>query len=152
SSTICGTAFSQNFDTKKIEQITHIPDVWNVEEEVFKISIPRKDVKVVIDGWEIPPFMGLTSWVAFKKSGDDLLAMGDLVLFEDEVNPVMSIALQNGISVTGLHNHFFYDNPRVYFMHIEGLADLTTLSSAIAQAFDEVKKIRSLNPIVPTSF
>ncbi|MFC2049375.1 DUF1259 domain-containing protein [Chlamydiota bacterium] len=147
-------AFAQerNIDTAKIEQITQIKGTWNAEEEVFKISLPRTDVKVTIDGWEAPPFMGLTSWVAFKKSEDNLLAMGDLVLFEDEVNPVMSVALQNGLSITALHNHFFYDHPRVFFMHIEGFSDVEKLSSAIAKSFDEVKKIRSQTLDIPTSF
>jgi Domain of Unknown Function (DUF1259) len=142
----------QNIDTAKIEQITHTKGTWNAEEEVFKITLPRKDVKVVIDNWETPPFMGLTSWVAFKKSGDALLAMGDLVLFQDEVNPTMSVALQNGLSVTALHNHFFYDNPKVYFMHISGLADAEALSTAVAKVFEEVKRIRTLKPSVSTSF
>jgi len=145
-------AFGQNIDTAKIEQITHIKGVWNAEEQVFKISLPRKDVKIVIDGWEASPFMGLTSWVAFKKTGDNLLAMGDIVLFEDEVNPIMSVALENDLAVTALHNHFFYDNPRVFFMHIEGFADAEKLPNSIANIFDEIKKIRSLKPSISTSF
>ena len=78
-------------------------------------------MKINVDGWQMPPFMGLTSWAGFlpgKK--EEAMVMGDLVLFQDEVNPVMSAALDAGLSVTALHSHFFYDDPKVYFMHIGG--------------------------------
>ena len=79
-------------------------------------------MKVNVDGVQMPPFMGLTSWAAFKPGMKDgtVMVMGDMVLFQDEVNPAMSAALDNGLSVTALHNHFFYDEPKVYFMHIGG--------------------------------
>lgn len=150
--TLLSKAFGQDFDTAKIEEILGVKGSWNAEEGVFKVSFPRKDVKVSVNGWEMPPFMGLSAWAGFKKSGEGILVMGDLILFQDEVNPVMSVVLQNGISVTALHNHFFYDNPRVFFMHIEGLSDAETLATALAKSFEEVKKIRSLNPSIPTSF
>src|SRR6185436_14434092 len=85
---------------------------------VVKVSYPRNDVKVEVDGWAMPPFMGLTSWAGFtrgEKPGVEAMVMGDLVLFEDEVNDAMSAALSNGIAVTALHNHFFFDRPHVYF-------------------------------------
>ena len=110
---------SIGINTKLIEDITGVTGTVNTEERVFKITYPRTDVQVTIDGWKMKPFMGLTSWAAFRKGVEkESIVMGDLVLFEDEVNPVMSIALENGLSVTALHNHFFYDQPRVYFMHI----------------------------------
>src|SRR5258706_9352582 len=91
-------------------------------DKVVKVSFPRNDLPVGIDGWNnVPPFMGLTSWAAFtpgEKPGVESMVMGDLVLFEDEVNPAMSAALDNGVEVTALHNHFFYDKPNVFFMHI----------------------------------
>jgi len=90
-------------------------------EGVFKVTAPRTDAKVRVDSWQMPPFMGLTSWAAFipgKKA--EAMVMGDLVLFPDEVNPVMSAAFEHGLAVTALHNHFFYDEPKVYFMHIAG--------------------------------
>jgi hypothetical protein len=79
-------------------------------ENVVKVSFPRDDVPVAIEAWKMPPFMGLTSWAAFvpgEKPGIEAMVMGDLVLFEDEVNPAMSAALDNGVEVTALHNHFF---------------------------------------------
>ncbi len=88
-------------DTRKIEEITGVKGALNLEEKVFKVSFPRTDVKVTVDGWSMKPFMGLTSWAAFKKGmGQEAMVMGDLVLFEDEVNPVMGVALENGLEVT----------------------------------------------------
>src|SRR5271157_268658 len=88
---------------------------------VFKVTKARNDVKVQVDGWFMPPFMGLGSWAAFTPSPHGgAMVMGDTVLFEDEVNPVMSAALESGLEVTALHNHFFFDQPRVYFLHIAG--------------------------------
>ena len=126
------TAFSQvtyseekpSSDMAKIEAATGLKGSFNKEENVFKISKPRTDVAIHVDGWQMPPFMGLTSWAAFTPGHDgQTMMMGDTVLFEDEVNPAMSAALDNGLEVTALHNHFFYDEPNVYFMHIGGMGD-----------------------------
>src|SRR5688572_32388362 len=115
------SAVAATLDTNRIEQITGLKGKWNAEESVFKVSQPRTDVKVSVDNWQIPPFMGLTSWAAFKAGvKENAMVMGDLVLFENEVNPVLSALFENGVEVTALHNHFFYDNPKVYFMHIGG--------------------------------
>jgi Domain of Unknown Function (DUF1259) len=72
--------------------------------------------------------------------------MGDTVLFEDEVNPVMSIALDNGLSVTALHNHFFFDQPKVYFMHIEGEGTAEQLAGTVRKVYDKIKEVRAGNP------
>jgi len=112
---------------------------------IVKASWPRKDVDVVVDGSKLPPFMGVTSWVAFspgKQGVSDAMMMGDLVLFEDEVNPVMSKLLDAGISVTALHNHFFFDQPHVFFMHVEGEGKVADLGGAAKAAMDEVAAIR----------
>ncbi len=114
-----------------------------------KASFPRKDVPVTIDGWKMPPFMGLTSWAAFspgKKTIADAMVMGDLVLFEDEVNPVMSKLLDAGLQVTALHNHFFYDQPKVFFMHIGGEGTVADLGKGVKSALAEVAAIRSKTP------
>jgi len=144
-------SFSQTrsigINTKKIEEITGGTGTVNTEERVFKVSFPRTDVKVIVDGWPMKPFMGLTSWAAFRKGSDkEAIVMGDLVLFEDEVNSVMSVALESGLDVTALHNHFFYENPRVYFMHISGDGNLETFAQAIRKTQDRVKEIRSKSP------
>ncbi|MET5012776.1 DUF1259 domain-containing protein, partial [Burkholderia pseudomallei] len=81
---------------------------------VFKISKPRDDVKIQVDEWTMPPFMGLTSRAAFAPGHHgQAMMMGDTVLLEDEVNPAMSAALDAGLETTALHNHVFFDRPRV---------------------------------------
>jgi hypothetical protein len=131
------------FDTAKIESITGLSGKLNEKEKTFKLSKPRTDVKVSVDGRTLPPFQGLGSWIGFTKGRKkDLMAMGDLVLFEDEVNPVMDTLFASGIDVTALHNHFFYDEPRVLFMHINGEGTLEKLSQGIRAAFDKVAAIR----------
>jgi Domain of Unknown Function (DUF1259) len=115
---------STAIDTAAIEQATGLKGVFNKDENVFKVAKPRADVKIEVDGWQMPPFMGLGSWAAFTPSHDgETMMMGDTVLFEDEVNPVMSTALDAGLDVTALHNHFFFDEPKVYFMHIAGAGE-----------------------------
>jgi hypothetical protein len=102
-------------------------------------------VKVTVDGTPMPPFMGLTSWAAFKPGVKDgaAMVMGDMVLFQDEVNPAMSTALDSGLAVTALHNHFFYDEPKVYFMHVGGEGDTQKLAGAVRKVQDKVKEIRA---------
>jgi hypothetical protein len=111
---------------------------------VVKVSFPRTDVPVQVDAWKMPPFMGLTSWAAFApgKAGVEAMVMGDLVLFEDEVNPVLSTLLDNGVQVTALHNHFFFDKPHVYFMHIGGEGSLAGLGKGVKLAQEKIKDIR----------
>ncbi len=140
-------------DTNQIQQVIGIQGAWNAAEGVFKITVPRTDVKIAVDGWTMPPFMGLGSWAAFteNKMGDTMV-MGDTVLFQDEVNPVMSAALDNGLSVTALHNHFFYDEPKVYFMHIGGQGSAETLAAAVKKVWDKTKEIRAANPKPAAAF
>jgi len=131
-------------DTNRIEQLTGLKGTMNKEEGVFKVSAPRNDVKIAVDGWTMPPFMGLTSWAAFMPGvKGEAMVMGDLVLMQDEVNPVMSAALDDGLEVTALHNHFFFDEPKVYFMHIDGEGTTEQLAKAIRAALDIVKQVRA---------
>ena len=95
-------------DTNRIEQITGLKGTWSAAEGAFKITAPRADVKISVDGWTMPPFMGLASWAAFTEAKmGGAMVMGDTVVFQDEVNPVMSAALDTGLSVTALHNRRF---------------------------------------------
>ena len=129
-------------DAAKIDQITGLKGKLNEKEGAYKVTFPRDDIKVVVDGWTMPPFMGLGTWAAFTASKTGAMVMGDTVLFEDEVNPVMSVALDNGLSVTALHNHFFFDQPKVFFMHIEGEGSVDKLAGAVRKMYDTIKAIR----------
>lgn len=141
------------FDTAKIEQITGLKGTFNEAEVVFKVSAPRTDVKISVDDWPMPPFMGLTSWAAFAAGkGAEAMVMGDLVLFQDEVNPVMSAALEDGLKVTALHNHFFFDEPKVYFMHIGGEGNVERLAAGVRKALDTVTEIRARRPQPASQF
>src|SRR5437870_9431670 len=117
-------------DTAKIDNLTRLKGKMNEKEGVYRVTFPRDDVKVVVDGWTMPPFMGLGTWAAFTESKNGAMVMGDTVLFEDEVNSALSAALANGLSVTALHNHFFFDQPKVFFMHIEGEGSVDKLAGA----------------------
>ena len=131
-------------DAAKIEQITGLKGKLNEQEGVFKVTSPRTDVKISVDGWQMPPFMGLTSWAAFTNGmKEPAMVMCDLVLFQDEVNPVMSAAFDNGLTVTALHNHFFFDEPKVYFMHIGGEGSVEQLAKGVRAALEKVKEIRA---------
>src|SRR5205814_3451510 len=103
----------------------------------------------------MPPFMGLTSYAAFTPTidlGSHVAVMGDLVLLEDEVNPTMSAALNAGLEVTALHNHFFFDTPHVYFMHIGGHGPVETLGGGVKAAIDAQKAVRQVLPTPATNF
>src|SRR5436305_12512396 len=117
-------------DTARIEQLTGLKGA--ASGDVFKVSSPRTDVPITVDGRVMPPFMGLTSWAAFESGGrSETMVMGDFVLFQDEVSAAMKAALGHGLGVTALHNHFFFDEPRVFFMHIEGDGTLDVLAGGV---------------------
>jgi hypothetical protein len=149
----CVCASTAALDTAKIDELTGLKGKMNEKEGVYKVTFPRDDVKVAVGGWPMPPFMGLGTWAAFTKGGhSDAMVMGDTVLFEDEVNPAMLAALDNGLSVTALHNHFFFDQPRVFFMHIEGEGKVDDLASAVKKVYDTIKAIRGPNAKPADSF
>src|SRR5258706_6946836 len=138
-------------DTAKIEELTGAKGSLNEKEGVFKVSVPRSDLSVTAAGVKITPPMGLTSWAAFKKTGMDTVVMGDTVLLEDQVNPVMSVALDSGLEVTALHNHFLWESPRVMFMHIGGMGDETQLAAAVGKVFAKIKETSGGKGQVPTA-
>lgn len=139
-------------DSAKIDQITGLKGKLNEKEQVYKVTWPRSEVKVGVDGWTMPPFMGLGTWAAFTETKDGAMVMGDTVLFEDEVNTAMTAALENGLSVTALHNHFLFDKPKVFFMHIEGEGSVDQLAEAVKKMYDAVKQIRAASPQPKESF
>jgi len=136
-------------DTAKIEQLTGAKGEFNTQEGVFKVSVPRSDLAVTVAGVKMTPPLGLTSWAAFQPMGTQTMVMGDLVLLEDQVNPVMSVALTNGIEVTALHNHFFWDSPKVMFMHIGGMGSTEALAAAVGKVFATIKETSGGKGSVP---
>jgi uncharacterized protein DUF1259 len=139
-------------DTAAIEQGTGLKGQTIAEENVFKVTKPRTDVKIVVDRWAMPPFMGLGSWAAFTPAHGGAMLMGDTVVFEDEVNPAMSAAFEAGLEVTALHNHFFFDEPKVFFMHIGGHGDAKVLAAGVKKVYDKIAEIRAANPTPTRSF
>jgi Domain of Unknown Function (DUF1259) len=142
-----GSAERKEFDTTSIEETMGLKGSYSEQENVFKVTKPRDDIVVEVDGWRMPPFMGLTSWAAFAPtSSGETMVMGDIVLLQDEVNPAMSAALDSRLEVTALHNHFFFDNPKVYFMHIGGRGQVSKLAMGVRKILDAAVAIRSANP------
>ena len=125
-------------DTAAIERLTGMKGELSEKEGVFKVSVPRSDLDITVAGVRMTPPLGLTSWAAFQKAAEQVMVMGDMVMLEDQVNPVMSVALENGLEVTALHNHFFWDTPKVMFMHIGGMGDEAKLAGAVGKVFSTI--------------
>jgi Domain of Unknown Function (DUF1259) len=102
--------------------------------DVYKVSLPRSDLQVTVGGVQVKPALALGSWVAFKKMGNDTMVMGDLVLSEDEVTPVMTKLQEGGVMQTALHNHVLHESPRVMYMHIHATGDAVKIAKAIHDA------------------
>lgn len=113
---------------------------------VIRIAWARTDVAVKVDGMPLKPFAGLGSWAAFTKAPHGAMVMGDTVVFQDEVTPAMDAAFAAGLEVSGLHNHFFFDEPKVFFMHIGGTGDPEKLAAGVKCVWDAIKKVRSEHP------
>lgn len=114
-----------------------------------KFGLPRGDLKVTVAGVQVKPALALGSWVAFSKPGDGAMVMGDLVLAEDEVEPVMMSLENSGVQITALHNHVLHESPRVMYMHIEGSGDAAKLAGAIKQAISLTKTPGPTPPAAP---
>ncbi len=136
-----------SLDVQKIEALTGLKGKLNEKEGVIKVSLPRTDLKVTSSGVRITPPMGLTAWAAFSGTSDHAMVMGDIVMIEDQVNIVMSAALDNGLEVTALHNHFFGDSPKIMFMHIGGMGEETKLAAAVGKVFGQLRDTASRKPV-----
>lgn len=123
------------------------------KDNVLKVNIPRTDVKVTVAGVATPTPFGFGGWVAMTKGdGGHQVLMGDLVLLQDEVNPVMSALLDNGFDVTALHNHFFWDEPRMYYMHVHGHGTAAELAQKLKPALALIgKSTGNAAPAAPAS-
>lgn len=110
---------------------------------VLKVNIPRNDLKITVQGVATPTPFGFGGWVAFTKASDSSdVMMGDLVLLQEEVSPVMSALLDHGIDVTALHNHFFWDDPHVYYMHVHGMGKTADLAQRVKPGLDLIGHVK----------
>jgi hypothetical protein len=130
-------AFAQNMPADYSGVLKTLGKQGDFKANVLKVNIPRNDLKVTVDGIATPTPFGFGGWLAMTKGdgGHDVM-MGDLVLLEDEVNPVMSALLDNGIEVTALHNHFFFESPRIFYMHVHGHGKAADLATKVKPALD----------------
>jgi hypothetical protein len=141
---LSGSSRAEAPDAATIARVTGLrPDVKN---GIARISVPRSDLAVTVDGVKMQPFQGFTSWAAFAGSASQTLVMGDLTLTEEEVTPVMDAALNNGLEVTALHNHFAFDHPRILFMHIGGAGSTEALAAGVRRTLDAIEAARHEPP------
>src|SRR6266516_2604607 len=136
-STVIVPAPAQEMPSEYQEVLKALGKQGDYKANVLKINIPRNDVKVTVDGVATPTAFGFGGWLAMTKGegGKDVM-MGDLVLLEDEVNPVMSALLDNGLEVTALHNHFFWEQPRIFYMHVHSHGAAAHLARKFKPALD----------------
>ncbi len=134
-------AKAQDMPAEYRQVLTTLGKQGDYKANVLKVNIPRNDVTVTVANVKTPTPFGFGGWIAMTKgTGDMNVMMGDLVLTQDEVNPVMSALLDNGLDVTALHNHFFYDEPRMYFMHVHGHGTPAELAQKVKPALDLIGK------------
>ncbi len=141
------SAFAQDVPNDYQEVLKSLDRKGDFKAGALKVNIPRSDLKMTIQGVSTPTPFGFGGWVAMTKTADGTeVMMGDLVLLQEEVNPVMSALLDNGIEITALHNHFFWDDPHVFYMHVHGLGKAMDLAHRIKPALDLIGHITS--PVV----
>jgi hypothetical protein len=142
-----GAASAQSMPADYQQVLTLLARTGDFKSNVLKVNIPRNDLHVTVAGVPTPTPFGFGGWVAMTKGqGGHEVLMGDLVLLQEEVNPVMSALLTSGLEVTALHNHFFWDEPRVFYMHVHGHGDAVALARQLKPALDLIGKATSPPP------
>src|SRR5215208_284433 len=139
---LCGAALAsaahgQEIDWKKVDEAMGRSAA--VSGDVHRYGFPRTDLQVTVDGVAIKPAFALGGWTAMKPAHGGVMVMGDLVLLETEINPVMSKLIQNGLEITAVHNHVLRGNPATFYMHVGGHGDPVKLATAILQALQSSK-------------
>jgi hypothetical protein len=138
---LSATAWAQEIPAAYREVLTTLGKPGDFKDNVLKVNIPRSDVKVTVAGIATPTPFGFGGWIAMTKgSGEQDVLMGDLVLLQEEVNPVMSALLDAGFDVTALHNHFFWDEPRMFYMHVHGYGAAADVARRLKPAVDLIGK------------
>ena len=136
-------ALPQEVPTEYQEVLQFLGKQGDFKANVFKINIPRNDLTVIVDGVATPTPFGFGGWLAMTKGdGGKEVMMGDLVLLEDEVNPAMSALLDHGLEVTALHNHFFFEEPRLFYMHVMGHGSAAGLARMVKPAVDLIGHVK----------
>lgn len=142
----CGTASAQEMPSDYKAVLSVLEKTGDFKDGVLKVNIPRNDLRVTIGPRPAPTPFGFSGWVALTKGDGMDVMMGDLVLTEDEVNPVMSALLQNGLDVTALHNHFFWEQPRIFYMHLHGMGTAADLANRVKPALDLLDQAAKKTP------
>lgn len=145
--TIGTTASAQEIDWKKVDEA--IGRSATVTSDVHRYGFPRTDLQVTLDGVSIKPALALGGWAAFKPAHGGAMVMGDLVLLETEIKPVMSKLIENGLEITAVHNHLLRSNPATFYMHVGGHGDPVKIATAIRSALAESKT--PLTPPAPAA-
>jgi len=148
---LASAAAAQDMPADYQALMTTLGKTGDFKDGVLKVNIPRSDLKVTIKQRAVPTPLGFGGWIALTKgeAGHDVM-MGDLVLTDEEVNPVMSAILSNGLDVTALHNHFFYEQPRIFYMHVHGMGTPADLAKRVKPAIDLIdQSMKRAAPAAP---
>jgi hypothetical protein len=148
---MCAPSWAQDVPAEYKQVLTTLGRQGDFKANVLKVNIPRNDLSVTVAKVKTPTPFGFGGWVALTKGNGMDVMMGDLVLTQDEVNPVMSALLENGLDVTALHNHFFWEEPRIFYMHVHGHGTPADLARKLKPALDLIGKGTSAPAPAPSA-
>src|SRR6516165_10118205 len=143
---LAARASAQDIPAEYQQVLTTLGKQGDYKANVLKVNIPRNDIDVTVANVKTPTPFGFGGWIALTKGTGMDVMMGDLVLTQDEVNPVMSALLDNGLEVTALHNHFFYESPRLFYMHVMGHGKAADLARMAKPAVDLIGHVPARHP------